>query len=99
AGRNDVAQRIEKTTFIVTGAVEPCAARQAGGSDVEDLRGESAHRAPVRSDCSERESRDLVPQFLALLDRPVLHQIPRLVESQVVIEQPDPQGRKRANSA
>ena len=46
----------------------------------------------------ERETRHGAAQFLALFDRPVANQFPRRVERLIIVEQPDPQRRERADS-
>src|ERR1044071_8601852 len=90
---NKFLNRPQIAGLVVTGPVMLAAPPQPLLGKLQRLLGEIEH-APLPDMRLEAEPRHLVAQLLAFLRAPILDQIPGRVERSLVIEQPDPEGRK-----
>ena len=97
AAPHDLAQRIEEAGFVAAARILAVARREPGARDIHHLARNIAQGPPARDRRVEPQLRHRRTQRLALLHRPALDHIPRRIERTLVVQQPDPQRRERAN--
>ncbi len=97
AGFDDFLDGREVDRFGGADAVAVGAGIEAGAGEFDGAARDVEQRAaPERR--IQRQPRHVVAQFLALLIRPVLDEIPGRVERGLLVKQTDPEGRKRADA-
>src|SRR3546814_19876520 len=94
AGLGNAAQHLEEMTLVATDGVEHGAPAQAFTGQLDDALRHLLQLLAAEA-ALEREARHVAAELVVLLLRPVLHQLPAGVQGPPLIEQPDPQRRKR----
>src|SRR5205814_10577508 len=96
--RDDLAKSIQVEGLILSAGVPRRAGTQAGAGDVQDFLGKG-QEWPSTEGRREPPARHLDAQAFALLVRPVLDEFRAGIERRLVVEQPDPERRQRADPA
>src|SRR5690606_19766127 len=98
AARDYFLERLEKARFAVAARVETRARDQALAGNLDHLARQIDQLAAARNRCVERKPGDGTAQRLALVDRPMLDQLPCGIERRAIVEEADPQRRQRTDS-
>ncbi len=94
ARRRDHVEHVDVARFVASFGIEAAAPLEARAADAENLPRDLLQAAA--SDLRlQGEPRHVVPQLLALVRRPALHDVPRGVERAVVVEDANPEGGER----
>src|SRR5262245_11289613 len=95
---DDPIERLEMARLVPSGVVDAGPAPQAGMRQRQTFPGDFEQIA-VPDPRLETETRHLVAQCLALVRVPALGDIPGGIQTDIVIEQSDPEGRQRRQAA
>ncbi len=90
-------QRVDVDRLVAALAVEPLSPNKTLPRDGQCFAGNLANCSPAQLG-REGLPRYIIAQLLALLRRPVLDELPGLIERLLIIKQPNPERGQRANA-